>query len=263
MKRTLFLTSALLLAVITYAYNNTYALVVGVADYKNLTWDTGDLNFTTNDARLFYNFLRSRKGGSVPAENIVYLTNAQASKTNIITKGKTLFSRAKKDDRVIFFFSGHGDKGCFVPYDVGCYGENLLYFSEVKSIFRNAQCNTKLLLADACFSGSMKGVKTKDIQQVLSKEVKDVSNMNIAVMMSCKGTETSIESSELRQGIFTYYLIRGLSGLANADNNKYVTIKELFYYVNKKTRAKAASIGKLQTPELFGNFDLRLIVAKK
>ena len=264
MKRKISLICAITITSIVFAYNNTYAIVVGIADYKNYTINDGDLNYTTNDARLFYEFLRSKKGGSVPAENIVYLTNSRASKANIIAQGKALFSKARENDRVIFFFSGHGDKGCFVPYDAGGYGDNLLYFSEVKSIFKSARCRTKLLFADACFSGSMKNLNiTKSIQQTLNKEMKVASNMNIAVMMSCKGNEVSWELGELQQGIFTYYLIKGLGGLANEDNNAYVTIQELYYYVTKKMRAKSASMGHSQTPELFGNFDLRLIVAKK
>ena len=138
------------------AYNNTYALVIGVADYKNFSREDGDLNFTIKDAENFAAFLKSKKGGSVPASNIILLTNAQASKENIIAKGKALFAKAKKDDRVIFYFSGHGSKGCFMPYDAGDIGNSLLYFNEVKSIFRSAKCNTKLLFADACFSGSMR-----------------------------------------------------------------------------------------------------------
>lgn len=244
-----------------YAYNNTYAVIVGVADYQNLAPGNGDLMYTINDARLFYEFLISKKGGSVPAENIVFLTNSHASKANIIAKGKKLFSRAGRNDRVIFFFSGHGNRGCFVPYDAGLSGENMLYFSEVKSIFRNARCDTKLLFADACFAGSMKGIEIKDAQQIMEKEIKTASKMNIAVMMSCRGNETSMELGDLRQGVFTYYLIKGLGGLANSDNNKFITIKELYYYVYQKTRAKANSVGHVQTPELFGNFDLRLIVA--
>lgn len=243
------------------AYNNTYAIIVAVADYKNGSAGDGDLNYTLNDAKLFYNFLRSKKGGSVPAENIVYLTETKATKANIIAKGKSLFSKAKQNDRVIFYFSGHGGKGCFVPYDAGNHGENLLYFSEVKSIFRSSNSNTKLLFADACHSGSMKSTQSKETQKNLTKEIKASAKMNIAVMISCSENEISIESPELHQGLFTYYLIKGLGGLANNDNNKYITIKELYYYVYKKTREKAAAYGHKQTPELFGNFDLRLIVA--
>lgn len=263
MKKILILVCLLSMAVFTRAYNNTYVVIVAVADYKNFSYFDGDLQYTVNDAKCFYNFLRSKKGGSVPASNIVYLTDANASKANIIAKGKALFSKAKKNDRVIFYFSGHGDRGCFLPYDAGSSSDSYLFFSEVKSIFRSSESDTKLLFADACFSGSMKANQSKEIKASLKKEARASSKTNIAVMMSCRGNETSMESSELQQGVFTYYLIKGLGGLANSDGNKYVTIKELYYYVYKKTTAKAASMGSRQTPELFGKFDLRLIVANE
>lgn len=245
------------------AYENTYAIVIGVADYKNFAPDDGDLTYTINDAVSFAEFLKSKKGGSVPASNIVLLTENQASKANIIAKAKALFSKAKKNDRVIFYFSGHGSKGCFLPYDATTMGNNLLYFDEVKSIFRSAKCNTKLLFADACFSGSMKkGLATNaELKKSIEKGNKSASNMNIAVMMSCQGNETSIESSSLRQGLFTYYLMEGLGGKANNDGNKYVTIQELYYYVYHKVQDRASQSNHKQTPELFGKFDLRLIVA--
>ena len=246
------------------AYNNTYAIIIGVADYKNFVPGDGDLKYTVNDAASFAAFLKSKKGGSVPAANIILLTDAQASKANILAKGKALFSKAKKDDRVIFYFSGHGGKGCFVPYDTDDMGNNLLYFSEVKSVFRAAKCDTKLLFADACFAGSMKGVTTtkEAFKKSLKKGLKDASKMNIAVMLSCQGDEASIELPSLKQGLFTYYLMQGLGGDANRDGNKFVTIQELYYYVYHKVQDRAAKIDHKQTPELFGKFDLRLIVAK-
>ena len=246
-----------------FAYNNTYALIVAVADYQNFSPGNGDLVYTVPDARSFSNFLQSKKGGSVPSSNIVLLTDSNASKANIISKGKALFAKAKKDDRVIFYCSGHGDRGCFLPYDVTTSGGNLLYFNEIKSIFKCAKCNTKLLFADACFAGSMREglVSNKAVKLNMEKGAKAASNMNIAVMMSCQGNETSIESRELGNGLFTYYLMQGLGGKANSDGNRYVTIQELYYYVYHKVQNKAYSVGHKQTPELFGKFDLRLIVA--
>lgn len=245
------------------AYNNTYAIVIAVADYQNFAPDDGDLNYTVDDANSFVRFLKSKKGGSIPASNIVLLTDAQATKANIQAKAKALFAKAQKEDRVIFYFSGHGGKGYFLPYDVTYEGDNLLYFSEMKAIFRTAKCKTKLLFADACFSGGMKESigKKMALKKDHQKGVKAASDMNIAVMMSCQGDETSLETGALRQGLFTYYLIEGLGGMANSDGNRYVTIQELFYYVYHKVQDAAAKRGHKQTPELFGKFDLRLIVA--
>lgn len=245
-----------------WAYDNTYAVIVGVADYQNL--DESNLEFTASDAVNFYNFLKSKKGGSVPESNMVLLTNSQATKANIINSAKTLFAKAKKNDRVIFYFSGHGSSGCFIPYDYSQMGYNILYYDDVKAMFRVAKCNTKLLFADACFSGSMKDdlEKNSQYQQNVTNGKRNSSNMNIAVMMSCSNDEYSLEAGDLRQGLFTYYLMKGLGGSANTDGSKFVTIQELFYYVYHQVKDDADSRGHKQTPQLFGKFDLRLIVAK-
>lgn len=242
------------------AYTNTYAVIVGVADYKYLG-PRDDLRYTINDAISFASFLKSKKGGSVPASNIVMLVDSQATKANIVAKSKELFSKAKKDDRVIFYFTGHGIKGCFAPYDADGSDARFLYFDEIKAIFRCAKCNTKLLFADACQSGSMKLEQMAKSNKKSSKQT-ETANMNIAVMMACKSNEYSAELHQLRQGLFTYYLIEGLSGQANADGNRYITIQELYYYVYHKVQDKAKELHHTQTPELFGKFDLRLIVAK-
>lgn len=264
MKRFLLLAVLIFWGEFAYPYENTYAVVVAVADYKNFSTYSGDLTYTINDARKICEFLRSKNGGSVPASNIILLIDANASKANIIAKAKALFAKAQTNDRVIFYFSGHGDRGCFLPYDADNYGGNMLYFSEIKSIFRCAKCKTKLLFADACFSGSMKKMisENMELKKNIEKNAKTTSKMNIAVMMSCQGNETSVELPELRQGLFTYYLIQGLGGKANRDESKYITVQELFYYVYHKVKNVAASLGHRQTPELFGTFDLRLIVGK-
>lgn len=264
MKRILLLLVLVLgLGGIVSAYENTYAVIIGVADYKNFGPDDGDLTYTASDATRFRDFLMSEKGGKVPASNIILLTDAQASKENIVNKSKALFSKAQKNDRVIFYFSGHGNRGCFFPYDSGDIGNCLLYFNEIKAIFRCAKCNTKLLFADACRSGSMKsGLGTSDIDEEKMEEGRKASeNMNIAVMMSSQGDETSLESSQLQQGLFTYYLMEGLGGSANRDGNKFITIQELYYYVYHQVQDHAAKLHQQQTPALFGKFDLRLIVA--
>ena len=162
---------------------------------------------------------------------------------------------------MFFYFSGHGGKGFFAPYDITYYGDNMLTYNEVKEIFRCAKCNTKLLFADACFSGGIKGNRgTSSTTQNSDKK------QQIAIMLSSQYDEYSNEiiGGGIDQGLFTYYIIEGLSGKANRDNSKYITIEELYTYVYKKVAAKAAMLNPPaeQHPQLFGNFDLRLIVGK-
>ena len=258
------LLNILLLAHSANAFDKTYAVVVAVADYKNFGTGSGDLRYTTNDAKLFADFLMSKNGGSGPASNIYLLTNEKAKKENILYYTKKMFSRAQTNDRVIFFFSGHGDKGVFLPYDVTSSGGNLLYFSEVQALFRYANCKTKLLFADACYSGSIKekSATNSNFKKALTKEatVKSSSGTNIAVMLSSSKNETSLEAGDLKQGLFSYYVIKGLRGSADDNNNSFITIKELFYYVYENTTREASNSGQSQTPVLFGDFNLNLVV---
>lgn len=247
------------------SYNNTYAVVIAVADYENFSALNGDLNFTINDAKKFTGFLMSKEGGSVPRENIYLLTEEKARKANIIHYTKKMFSRAKPGDRVIFFYSGHGAPGAFIPYDVRQTGAGMLYFSELKELFRTANCKTKLLFADACHSGSLKKNTPKTFKKSLKKEAnaEKGSSINIAVMMSSRANETSIEKGDIKQGLFSYNLIEALSGKADSNHNGIVTIEEAFYYVYKATVSKSRyQSNHSQHPILFGDFDLNLVVAK-
>ena len=237
-----------------WAYKNTYAIIIGVADYRE---GNSDLTFTTRDAQLFCDFLMSPAGGNVPASNIYILKDSKATKSNILYYTRQLFSRADQDDRVIFFFSGHGCAGYLLPYDVTKYGANLLSYEEVKALFRCAKAQTKLMFADACFAGDFRNSLPKNQKSV---NVKARKNADIAIMLSCSDNEYSMEAAYLRQGVFSYYLVKGLKGAADRDSNKTITIQELFYYVYKNTRQYARNAGRDQKPVLFGNFDLRLIV---
>lgn len=239
-----------------WAYRNTYAVIIGVADYA--VDKSSDLMFTTRDAQLFCDFLMSPAGGSVPSKNIYILKDASATKNNIVHYTRKLFSMAEPEDRVIFFFSGHGCAGYLIPYDGDYLGNNFLSYDELKALFRCAKARTKLMFADACFAGDFKNSLTQHSSP--NNNAASRNNSDIAIMLSCKDNEYSIEDGFLRQGIFSYYLVKGLNGAADRDGNSIITIQELFYYVHNNTLSFSQNVGRSQQPVLFGNFDLRLIV---
>jgi len=238
----------------------TYALIVAIEDYKNAGWNTGDLKFTVTDAQKFKTFIRSGAIGGHEHE-VELLVDQNATKQNIIESMERLFLKADKNDRVVFYFSGHGDRKVFLPYDAGDSSNSLLFHKEVKRIYKKSKSQHKVLIADACFSGSMKNDKSiknfkfmEQDQRTLEKSYKEV---EVAIMLSCSENELSIESRELKQGVFSYYLIKGLNGEADVNLNKAVSIEELYYYVrnNTYTYVKENSHGQIQRPILYGKFD--------
>jgi uncharacterized caspase-like protein len=269
--KNLFYLAVILLAFTTSFAQQTYAIIIGVAKYQNpemnLTW-------TVNDANRFADFLKSTEGGSVPATNIYLLLDDKAKKANIISYGKELFAKAKENDRVIFFFSGHGAPGAFVPYDATDYN-SLLFFPEIKEIFRTASCKTKLCFADACHSGSLKmdkkAMKRANVQRKKEGKAKAKANPNlaandvdVAIMLSCMPEELSWETPKYKHGYFAYFLIEGLKKYADLNGDKIITMKELhkYVYVKVSEAVKKEQPGYTQRPMTFGKFDANMVVSR-
>ena len=78
------------------------------------------------------------------------------------------------------------------------------------------------------------------------------------MIMSSKADETSLESSGLRQGVFSHFLIRGLKGEADTNKDKVVSVGELFEYINDKVREYT---GNRQSPVIKGTYDPKMPVA--
>ena len=54
------------------------------------------------------------------------------------------------------------------------------------------------------------------------------------VLTASRANEVSEERTDLRHGVFTYYLLEGLHGKADLDGDNVITIDELYNYVSQK-----------------------------
>lgn len=219
-----------------------FAVIVGCADYKRQNLD---LRFSDDDAYRFYAYLKSCEGGGIPDEHIAVLIDEAANKSNIIKTMNDVFSKATADDMLLFFFSGHGAENAFCPTDITDQFSSLLQHSEVKAVFKKYPAKYKVCFADACFSGSIYH-GTPTTAPISSGN----SETNVVIMMSSKNTETSQENMKMRQGAFTYYLIKGLKGSADRDKDGIVNLGEIFTYVKANVINFTDS---QQTPIIEGN----------
>jgi hypothetical protein len=223
-----------------------FAVVVGVADYDGSEYD---LRYSDNDARLFYNHLRSALPNEMSGGKSVLLLNRNATRSNIINAMQQVFSQSTENDFIIFYFSGHGSPGNFCPTDLN---QQLLSHDKVKEHFKNAKARYRLCVADACFSGSIGAQSQNSSVAGSTQQLRDA---RIAVIMSSKPNQTSIETGALNQGIFSYYFINGLKGSADLNNDSYVTMGELFLYTKNATAQKSNGN---QVPVVYGK-NLNLI----
>ncbi|MEZ4925228.1 MAG: caspase family protein [Saprospiraceae bacterium] len=232
-----------------------WAVVTGVASYDHMPV----LRYTDDDAYRFYAFLKSLEGGALPDEQVRILIDEEATRENVLGTLNEVFSMAGPEDLVIFYFSGHGLNGSFLPIDFDGFN-NKIGHDEIAAIFGKCKAKFKLCLADACHSGSLIAMRSGETEPLLVQYYKTLSKSvsGTALIMSSKAEETSLESSGLRQGVFSHFLIRGLKGEADANQDKIVTIEELYDYINKNVRSYT---GNRQSPVIKGTYDPKMTVA--
>jgi hypothetical protein len=231
-----------------------WAVIVGAALYKHMP----ALRYTDDDAYQLYAFLKSPEGGALPDRQLKLLIDEDATHSNIMDAMRSTFLRADDNDVVLFYFSGHGLQGSFLPVDFDGYN-NQLKHSDLKGILEQSRAKHKVVFADACHSGSLLAMKGP-LKSVLQRYYKAFENTEggMALLMSSKGEEYSLEDGGLRSGIFSHFLVKGLKGEADRDADMLVSIQELFDYVHKHVRMYT---GNIQTPTLTGAFDPLMPVA--
>jgi hypothetical protein len=233
---------------------NIYALIVGASRYEHFE----SLKYTDDDAYRIYAFLRSPEGGAVQEDHIRLLIDESAIADNIYKSLDEIIAMAGPDDVVLVYLAGHGLQGFFVPTDSDGYHHRVEY-DEIKSRLANCEAHQKLVIADACYSGSLLAAKTPMFESVdLFYKKLAASAGGTAFLLSSKSEEYSLESQGLRQGIFSHFLIKGLQGNADDNADKLITLDELYSFVYEKVRSYSQN---MQTPVLAGDADREMPLA--
>ena len=231
-----------------------WAVIIGVADYSHMP----ALKYTDDDAYRVYSFLKSPAGGALKDEQIRILIDENATKDKITNALTEVFGKAGENDLVMMYYSGHGLKGSFLPIDFDGFN-NKLGHDEVSRILKSSKAKYKVCIADACHSGSLLAMKSGTVDNLLATYYTSLAKADsgTALIMSSKSSETSLESSGLRQGVFSHFLQRGMKGEADTDGNKIVSISELFGYISENVRTYT---GYRQSPVIQGDYDPTMTV---
>lgn len=242
------------------AIRNTWAVIVGVSAYQNVH----PLEYADKDALAFYDYLKSSPN-KVPASNMKILLNEQAISGEIYGALEWLRESVQPNDRVIFYFSGHGDvekktihqNGFLLANDapIAAYmtkGTISIKFLQdyLETYIAINKSKEVLLIVDACRSGQLAG----GIQgiQITMKALGENWNNQIIKILSAQEGELSYEDQKWGggRGVFSYYLLKGLQGLANRNKDSVITASELSLYLPLQV---ADATGSIQNPKVEGN----------
>jgi phage gpG-like protein len=230
----------------------TFAILMGVSKYKYVR----PLAYADKDAELFRDYLKSPGGGSVKDENIFLLLNDNASNANFWGKGFQ-WLRAKnlqKGDKLFIYLAGHGDaidedQFFFLGYDCNPEGDKNNYlvsgtiqlFNLKKKIANETAKGVEVLfIMDACRSNELPGGTAG--QNFLNSAISE-KRVGEIIMLATGAGQESLEDASIGNGhgLFTYYLVDGLSGVAdnptNPDNK--ISFQEIKNYVDKNVPSVA------------------------
>ena len=241
--------------------NNKVALIIGIENYL----ESPNATYANLDAKYFFDY--ARKGFGVKKQNINLLVDEQATfvKTNKVLT-KWLRSKIKSGEtELIIFFAGHG-----LASNDGKELYLLPQDSDPDLLARTALSRTELfkeiialnpkgvtMFLDTCYSGVSRDEKTllASARPVRIIADEQVTPNNFTIFSASQLDQISSGFKEAKHGIFSYYLMKGLEGKADANKDKDITNGELLAYMDENVAQKASELGRQQNPSLAGDPD--------
>jgi hypothetical protein len=240
-------------------YNKSYAVVIGIDQYKNLPFDK-QLSYAVQDAKGVAEILKK----NFKFDKIITLYNREATKANIMKVLSGDLSKISEKDSVFVFWAGHGytektsrgDLGYLVPFD-GTFEESQLYenisMTMIKDdISKRIPAKHIFYVMDSCYSGLLvtkRGAARKTardfsyLQEITKEET-------CQVLTAGSKDQQVLDGGPRGHSVFTG---RFIEVLENTDD--FITATEVSTIVKERVFSDARTRGHTQTPkygELFG-----------
>jgi hypothetical protein len=235
---------------------NAFGVIIGIENYVN----TNSVPFAERDANFMKEYFKNTLG--IPEYNILSLINQQATLSAIdylFGEGGRLTGRVRDTQPDIYlYYAGHGvpdmttQKAYLVPNDGrleniqrSCYPLDRLY-ANLESIPHNSIT----VMIDACFSGSTRDDGTLfEAGRAIGLRVEAPQpGQNMNVFSASQPSQISWAYPEKNHGLFSYFLMKGMKGEADANNDRSITVGELQQYVQREVSQVAAVLEKDQDP---------------
>jgi len=243
------------------------AIIIGIEKYKRVA----KADFANADAQVFYDYA-SRALGIKP-ENIKLLLDEGADDVEIYKAFQNwLPVKVKKGKTDVYvFYSGHGYPGqdgnslYILPHgaDKDLISKTAINQQEIVSAIQNAQPRTVTMFLDSCYSGQTRGgdVLIAGARPIAPKTSTNSYPPNFTVISASSNDQISSASPELKHGIFSYFLMKGMEGDADQNKDGRITVAEIQEYLTDMVGRQAMGMNRKQQPQLFGDGD-RVLVGK-
>jgi len=245
------------------------AIIIGIENYRRVP----KADFANADAKDFYTYA-SRALGIKP-ENIKLLVDDGADDIEILNAFQNWLplkvNKGKTD--VYVFYSGHGYPSqdgsslYFLPFNVDKqYLERTsVKQKEVIAALQKAQAKSVTMFIDACYSGQTRSgeVLVAGLKPIVAKTDEKAYPPEFTVITASAADQFSSASQDLKHGIFSFYLMKGMEGDADLNKDGRTTSGELQRYLSEMVGRQAMGLNRTQNTQLFGDADRVLVGYEK
>jgi WD40 repeat protein len=251
------------------------AFVIGINNYQN---GISPLQNAVNDAKTLIEILREKHGYQVWVclDELATLSNLN----NLLEQ--TLPRQIQPDDRLLFYFAGHGialngddgPTGYLIPQDA-ILGDTQTYLpmTKLQECLENLSCRHFLGILDCCFAGAFRWSSTRDLltaPEVIHQERYDrfITDPAWQVVTSAASDQKALDAFNLNaergsygdHSPFAAALFEALQGGADlyppAKENKpsgdgVITATELYLYLRDRIETATESDRQRQTPGIW------------
>lgn len=185
-------------------------------------------------------------GGFASSDIFVLEGGTEQEVRQALTKIESTISAARADnDEVLFLFyySGHADRSSMH------LAGTLLPFADVREELDAMDASLRIIIVDACQSGVLTRVKgAGPAKPFRIEQIEQGSGEGTAILTSAAAGEDAQESDHLEGSFFTYHLLAGLIGAADASNDGQVTLTEAYHYAYSETLRDTSELQHIQHP---------------
>jgi len=181
-----------------------------------------------------------------------------------------LKSRKGQTD-VYMFYSGHGlpsDDGAslyLLPHGVDrqFLDRTAIKQSELISALQAVNPRSVTLFMDACYSGQIRTGETllASARPIVIQPKASGFPANFTVISASAPDQLASSSPELKHGVFSYFLMKGMEGEADLNKDGRITVEEMQSYLKEAVGRKAMALNRTQQPQVVGDQN-RVLVSR-
>ncbi|MEM7130403.1 MAG: caspase family protein [Chloroflexota bacterium] len=216
---------------------NRWALLIGINDYDEPAF--ASLNYCINDVVALEKLLENLGYTVIILHDDMAQKHLKPTRNNILAALTRICQIAEENDLIFVHFAGHGTQVNGEPVLVVSDAREPvlestgILITELEEQMRSAIVRRLILTLDACHVGVEIGRSRSDYDLFI-RNVYELAE-GFALIAGSTAQQVACEWHEKEHGVFSYYLLKGISGAAKNEDN-LVTVSQLKDFILDKLR---------------------------